>query len=149
MYYTTIYAYTLYTILKFAQKIKPYKAFKDFGCQRTESSGIGNRSALQSADRCNTDGEVTCDDEPDTYPVALRDKMSRYSKVMRFAPHHHNVRVVIKGKNLYVDGTLSTGAFYMTTDARPVYYEFYYSGRVLIDYVPGHKPHFMYSRIDK
>ena len=37
MYYTTIYAYTLYTILKFAQKNKPYKAFKDFGCQRTEN----------------------------------------------------------------------------------------------------------------
>ncbi len=73
---------------------------------------------------------------------AGRDKMSRYPKGMMFMSHHHNVKVVIKGTTYYVDATPATGAFYMTTNKKPIYYEFYYGQEVIIDYVPGHKHHF-------
>lgn len=73
---------------------------------------------------------------------AGRDKMSRYPKGIMFMNHHHNVKVVIKGTTYYVDGTPATGAFYMTTSKKPIYYEIYYGYGVIIDYVPGHKHHF-------
>lgn len=73
---------------------------------------------------------------------AGNDKMSRYPKGMMFMNDHHNVKVVIKGTTYYVDGTPATGAFYMTTNKKPIYYEIYYGYGVIIDYVPGHKPHF-------
>ena len=73
---------------------------------------------------------------------ASRDNMSRYPKGMIFMSHHHNVKVVIKGTTYIVDATPATGAFYMTTIKRPIYYEIYYGYGVIIDYVPGHKHHF-------
>jgi len=73
---------------------------------------------------------------------AAKDSMSRYPRGMMFMSDHHNVRVVINGKNYFVDGTPATGAFYMTTSTKPIYYEIYYYNQVRIDYVPGHKNHF-------
>ena len=73
---------------------------------------------------------------------AAKDNMSRYPKGIMFMEEHHNVKVKIKGKNYIVDGTPGTGAFYMTTAKKPIYYQIYYIGEVLIDQVPGHKNHF-------
>ena len=52
---------------------------------------------------------------------AAKDNMSRYPKGVYFASQHHNVKVKVKGKTYYVDGTPATGFIYLSTDKKPLY----------------------------
>jgi len=53
---------------------------------------------------------------------AAKDNMSRYPKGVRFASQHYNVRVIIKGKQYYVDGTPGSMCVYLSSSKKPLYY---------------------------
>ena len=67
---------------------------------------------------------------------AAKDDMSRYPEGIFFMAEHHNVKVKIKGKNYYVDGTPETGLFYMSSEKKPIYCNVYAMNYVMIDERP-------------
>ena len=72
---------------------------------------------------------------------AAKDKMSRYPSVLNFGSDHHNVKVTIKGKTYYVDGTPGSLVVYLSDETKPVYCDMYVLGTgwtVMIDKLPGH-----------
>ena len=53
---------------------------------------------------------------------AAKDDMSRYPAGITFMSQHYNVRVVIKGKSYYVDGTPESMCVYLSSSKKPLYY---------------------------
>ena len=53
---------------------------------------------------------------------AAKDDMSRYPGGITFGSRHYNVKVVIQGKNYYVDGTPGSGAVYLSSSKKPLYF---------------------------
>ena len=79
------------------------------------------------------------------YPAELRfaakDDMSRYPSNVIFYSDHHNVKVRIKGKTYYVDGTPGGLCVYLSSKKKPLFCASAALGswQVLLDNVPGHK----------
>lgn len=65
---------------------------------------------------------------------AAKDKMNRYPSGVVFASQHHNVKVKIKGKTYYVDGTPGSCFAYLSTDKKPLYYGMVLNGQILTLY---------------
>ena len=72
---------------------------------------------------------------------AAKDDMSRYPSNVIFYSNHHNVKVRIKGKTYYVDGTPGGLCVYLSSKKKPLFCASAALGswQVLLDNVPGHK----------
>ncbi len=72
---------------------------------------------------------------------AAKDDMSRYPENVIFYSNHHNVKVKIKGKTYYVDGTPGGLCVYLSSKKKPLFCASaaFGSWQTILDNVPGHK----------
>ena len=69
---------------------------------------------------------------------AAKDDPTRYPGYIMFGSDHHNVKVTIKGKTYYVDGTPGSGCLYMSTSKKNIYFAYTMPGyeQVVTDKLP-------------